>query len=85
YPSAGADLVYGQWDGGRLSVSSASSDSTALPNVSPSAGPAAASDGDSSTSWVSNALQNALGQWLQVDFDRPVTNATLTITPSATA
>jgi arabinofuranan 3-O-arabinosyltransferase len=85
YPAAGADLVYGQWDGGRLSVSSAASDSTALPNVSPSSGPAAAIDGDASTSWVSNALQTAIGQWLQVDFDRPVTNATLTITPSATA
>ncbi|MDW5610230.1 alpha-(1-_3)-arabinofuranosyltransferase [Mycolicibacterium sp. D5.8-2] len=85
YPSTGADLVYGQWDGGRLSVSSAASDSTALPNVSPSSGPASAIDGDSSTSWVSNALQTAVGQWLQVDFDHPVTNATLTITPSATA
>src|SRR6478672_11397931 len=38
-----------------------------------------------STSWVSNALQAAVGQWLQVDFDHPVTNATLTVTPSATA
>ena len=42
-------------------------------------------DGDSSTSWVSNALQSAVGQWLQVDFDHPVTNATITVTPSATA
>ena len=85
YPAGGADLVYGQWAGGRISVSSAASDSTALPNVSPASGPPAAIDGDSSTSWVSNALQNAVGQWLQVDFDHPVTNATLTITPSATA
>lgn len=85
YPATGADLLYGQWDGGKLSVSSAASYSTALPNVSPSSGPAAAIDGDASTSWVSNALQTAIGQWLQVDFDRPVTNATLTITPSATA
>src|SRR5205823_11289504 len=53
--------------------------------VSPATGPAAAVDTDSSTSWVSNALQSAVGQWLQVDFDHPVTNATLTITPSATA
>ena len=34
---------------------------------------------------MSNALQAAVGQWLQVDFDHPVTNATITITPSATA
>ncbi|WP_349271122.1 DUF3367 domain-containing protein [Mycolicibacterium parafortuitum] len=85
YPSDGAELVYGRWGGGRVTVSSAASDSTALPNVSPSSGPAAAVDGDASTSWVSNALQTAVGQWLQVDFDHPVTNATLTITPSATA
>lgn len=84
YP-AGTDPVYGQWSGGRITASSSASDSTALPNVSPSTGPAAAIDGDSSTSWVSNALQTAVGQWLQVDFDHPITNASLTITPSATA
>ena len=31
---------------------------------------------------MSNALQAAVGQWLQVDFDHPVTNATLTLTPA---
>ncbi|OMC28672.1 hypothetical protein A5740_19535, partial [Mycobacterium sp. GA-1841] len=85
YPADGAALVYGKWNGGRVSVSSSAADSTALPNVAPATGPAAAVDGDSSTAWVSNALQAAVGQWLQVDFDHPVTNATLTITPSATA
>lgn len=85
YPSQGADPVYGKWTGGRLSVSSSAADSTALPYVAPATGPAAAIDGDSSTAWVSNALQAAVGQWLQVDFDHPITNATLTITPSATA
>ena len=34
---------------------------------------------------MSNSLQPAISQWLQVDFDKPVTNAVLTITPSATA
>jgi arabinofuranan 3-O-arabinosyltransferase len=85
YPAGGADTVYGKWPGGRLSVSSSAADSTALPNVATALGPAAAIDGDSSTSWVSNALQAAVGQWLQVDFDHPITNATVTITPSATA
>ena len=85
YPAAGTDTVYGQWTGGRVSVSSSASDSTALPHVAPATGPAAAVDADSSTSWVSNSLQAAIGQWLQVDFDHPVTNATITITPSATA
>ncbi|WP_235658590.1 alpha-(1-_3)-arabinofuranosyltransferase [Mycolicibacterium moriokaense] len=85
YPAPGAELVNGRWNGGRITVSSSASDSTALPNVAPATGPTAAIDGDSSTNWVPNALQSAVGQWLQVDFDHPVTNATLTITPSATA
>lgn len=85
YPAGDAAPVYGSWTGGRVSVSSSAADSTALPNVAPATGPAAAIDSDSSTAWVSNALQSAVGQWLQVDFDHPVTNATLTITPSATA
>jgi arabinofuranan 3-O-arabinosyltransferase len=40
YPEPGADLVYGGWTGGRLSVSSSAADSTALPNVAPATGPA---------------------------------------------
>ncbi len=84
YPTD-AEPVYGDWIGGRLTVSSSAADSTALPNVSPATGPAAVVDGDPATSWVSNALQAAVGQWLRVDFDNPITNATMTITPSATA
>ena len=85
YPAPGAALVHGRWTGGRLSASSSSSDATTLPNVAPASGPVAAIDKDTATAWVSNSLQPAIGQWLQIDFDRPVTNATLTITPSATA
>jgi arabinofuranan 3-O-arabinosyltransferase len=83
YPVPGAPLAYGGWTGGRLTTSSSAADATALPNVAPAAGPAAAVDGDSATSWVSNALQAAIGQWLRVDFDHPVTNATVTLTPAA--
>lgn len=85
YPVAGANTVFGGWIGGRLTASSSSSDATALPDVAPSTSPAAAIDSDSATAWVSNALQSAVGQWLQVDFDHPLTNATITVTPSATA
>ncbi len=85
YPAGDTRMVHGGWTGGRITVSSSSADSTALPNVAPATGPTAAIDSDSSTSWVSNALQSAVGQWLQVDFDHPVTNATITVTPSATA
>jgi arabinofuranan 3-O-arabinosyltransferase len=84
YPAPDAATVYGSWTGGRLTVSSSSSDATALPDVAPATSPAAAIDSDSATAWVSNGLQSAVGQWLQVDFDHPVTNAIITITPSAT-
>ncbi|WP_374023341.1 alpha-(1-_3)-arabinofuranosyltransferase family protein [Mycobacterium sp. HNNTM2301] len=85
YPVPGADPAVGAWTGGRITVSSSSSDSTAMPDVAPATAPAAAIDGDPATAWVSNSLQAAVGQWLQVDFDHPVTNAALTLTPSATA
>lgn len=85
YPTPGAATVFGGWVGGRLTASSSSSDATTLPDVAPSTSPAAAIDGDSGTAWVSNALQSAVGQWLQVDFDHPLTNGTITVTPSATA
>ena len=85
YPAGDTRAVHGAWAGGRVTASSSAADSTALPNVNPATAPMAAIDSDSSTSWVSNALQSAVGQWLQVDFDHPVTNATITVTPSATA
>ncbi len=85
YPVPGADPVYGAWTGGRITVSSSSADSTAMPDVAPATSAAAAIDGDPATAWVSNSLQAAVGQWLQVDFDHPLTNATITLTPSASA
>jgi arabinofuranan 3-O-arabinosyltransferase len=85
YPVPGADPIFGAWTGGRITVSSSSSDSTAMPDVAPATSPAAAIDGDPATAWVSNSLQAAVGQWMQIDFDHPVTNAAITLTPSATA
>ncbi|MGO9152710.1 alpha-(1-_3)-arabinofuranosyltransferase [Mycobacterium sp.] len=85
YPVGGTDTVFGGWTGGRITVSSSSSDATAMPDVAPATSPTAAIDGDPATAWVSNALQAAVGQWLQVDFDHPVSNAVMTVTPSATA
>ncbi|MCV6971246.1 DUF3367 domain-containing protein [Mycobacterium bohemicum] len=85
YPDPGAEPVYGSWNGGRITVSSSSADSTAMPDVAPATAAAAAIDGDPATAWVSNSLQAAVGQWLQVDLDHPLTNAAITLTPSASA
>ncbi|BBX64651.1 membrane protein [Mycobacterium saskatchewanense] len=85
YPVPGAEPVFGAWSGGRITVSSSSADSTAMPDVAPATSAVAATDGDPATAWVSNSLQSAVGQWLQVDFDHPLTNAAITLTPSATA
>ena len=85
YPAPGAAPVSGAWNGGRITVSSSAADSTAMPDVTPSNSAAAAIDGDPATSWVSDSLQAAVGQWIRVDFDHPLTNATITLTPSASA
>lgn len=85
YPVPGAAMAEGRWSVGRITASSSSSDAPTLPYVSPASGPTAAVDKDPATAWVSNSLQPAIGQWLQIDFDRPVTNAALTLIPSATA
>lgn len=85
YPATGVPLVNGSWTGGTITASSSASDSTALPNVAPGTSTAAVIDRDNATSWVSSSLEAALGQWIRVDLDRPITNAILTVTPSATA
>ncbi|MGH3724890.1 MAG: alpha-(1-_3)-arabinofuranosyltransferase domain-containing protein [Mycobacterium sp.] len=85
YPADGVPLVHGSWTGGIITASSSASDSTALPNVAPGTSTAAVIDRDNATSWVSSSLEAALGQWIRVDLDRPITNAILTVTPSATA
>ena len=86
YPAPGADLVYGAVD--RRPALRVEFVRRIPPRCPTSRRPQARpppSTATPSTSWVSNALQSAVGQWLQVDFDHPVTNATITITPSATA
>ena len=44
-----------------------------MPRRSPasSAGPAAALDGDLDTRWISGRYGSAVGEWLEVRFDRP--------------
>ncbi|WP_328811595.1 alpha-(1-_3)-arabinofuranosyltransferase [Rhodococcus sp. NBC_00294] len=77
YPVDGAPLVEGAWSGARVSVSSSASDATQFGGASPGNGPAAAVDGDAATSWVSNGLESSVGQWIQLDLDRPVQSGLL--------
>ncbi|QDQ90867.1 DUF3367 domain-containing protein [Rhodococcus sp. WB9] len=85
YPVADTPLVEGQWEGATLSVSSAASDATQLGGASPASSAAATVDGDPATGWFSNGIERALGQWLQIDFDTPLTSSLLHITTSPAA
>ncbi|MFC4604129.1 alpha-(1-_3)-arabinofuranosyltransferase domain-containing protein [Rhodococcus kronopolitis] len=85
YPVAGAELVTGQWDGARITVSSSASDATQLGGTAPGTGPAATVDGDEATGWFSNGLESALGQWLRVDLDTPISSGLLHLRTSAAA
>ncbi|MDG3015775.1 alpha-(1-_3)-arabinofuranosyltransferase [Speluncibacter jeojiensis] len=85
YPVPGAALVEGRWDGARVTVSSSAADATQLGAVSPGSSAAAAFDGNPATSWLSNGLQTAIGQWLKIDLDTPLTEGVLDLTTSAAA
>lgn len=85
YPVPGAALTNAEWEGARVSVSGSASDPTQLGAVAPGSGPAAAFDGDPLTSWISRGISNALGQWMRLDFDEPLTGGTLTVATSPAA
>ncbi|MGW6694280.1 alpha-(1-_3)-arabinofuranosyltransferase domain-containing protein [Rhodococcus sp. NPDC054953] len=85
YPVEGTDLVTGRWEGARITVSSSAADATQLGGTAPGSGPAAVVDGDRATGWFSNGLESALGQWLRLDFDTPVTSGLLHLRTSAAA
>ncbi|SEL50958.1 alpha-(1-_3)-arabinofuranosyltransferase domain-containing protein [Rhodococcus maanshanensis] len=82
YPVPGAPLVTGEWDGARITVSSSAADATQLGGTAPGNGPAATVDGDPATGWFSNGLESALGQWIRLDFDAPVTSGLLKLRTS---
>ncbi len=77
YPVYGADTVDGEWEGATITASSSASDSTQIGGTKPGSGVAAVVDGDLATSWVSNGIESAVGQWLQVDFDEPISGGLL--------
>ncbi|MEU5842187.1 alpha-(1-_3)-arabinofuranosyltransferase [Rhodococcus sp. NPDC047139] len=82
YPVPDTELVRAEWEGARISVSSAASDATQLGGTSVTSSPAAVIDGDPTTGWHSNGLESAIGQWLQLDLDRPIEAGLLHLTTS---
>ncbi|MFJ4658644.1 alpha-(1-_3)-arabinofuranosyltransferase family protein [Nocardia sp. NPDC088792] len=85
YPVPGAKSVEGEWSGATVTVSSAAGDATQLGGAAPGSSSAAAVDGDPSTAWISNGAEHAVGQWLRLDLQQPVSSAVLRLTTSAAA
>ncbi|WP_197074833.1 alpha-(1-_3)-arabinofuranosyltransferase [Rhodococcus sp. MEB064] len=74
YPVDAAPLVQGSWTGARVTVSSSASDAVQFGGAAPGNGPAAAVDGDTTTSWVSSGLESSVGQWIQLDLDETISS-----------
>ncbi|MEV5839112.1 alpha-(1-_3)-arabinofuranosyltransferase [Nocardia sp. NPDC052112] len=85
YPVPGAELVRGEWSGATVTASSSAADATQLGGSAPGSSTAAVVDGDPSTAWISNGAEHALGQWLRLDLDQPISSGLLQLTTSAAA
>ncbi|WP_225732604.1 alpha-(1-_3)-arabinofuranosyltransferase family protein [Nocardia sp. JCM 34519] len=85
YSVPGAELVQGEWSGATITASSSAADATQIGGSAPGSSTAAVVDGDPSTAWISNGAERALGQWLQLDLDKPIGSGLLTLTTSAAA
>ncbi|WP_067978611.1 alpha-(1-_3)-arabinofuranosyltransferase [Nocardia caishijiensis] len=85
YPVEGTELVRGQWSGAEVTSSSSAADATQIGGAAPGSSTAAAVDGDPSTAWISNGAESALGQWLRLDLDKPITSGSLQFTTTAAA
>ncbi|WP_245673141.1 alpha-(1-_3)-arabinofuranosyltransferase [Nocardia lijiangensis] len=85
YPVPGAELVHGEWSGATVTASSSAADATQLGGAAPGSSTAAVVDGDPSTAWISNGTERAVGQWLRLDLDQPISSGLLRLTTSAAA
>ncbi len=85
YPVPGAAPVEGAWSGATVTAASSAADATQIGGAAPGSSTAAAVDGDPSTAWLSNGGEYALGQWLRLDLDRPISTGLLRVTTSPAA
>jgi arabinofuranan 3-O-arabinosyltransferase len=65
---------------GAASVSASSYGSSVLTD-NPNQGPAAAFDDDPTTSWVANAANGSVGQWVSINFGRNLPMSSVVLTP----
>jgi arabinofuranan 3-O-arabinosyltransferase len=65
---------------GAASVTASSFGSSLLVN-DPEQGPASAFDGDSTTSWVANATNNSVGQWVSITFNKKMPMSAIVLKP----
>ncbi|HEX5968610.1 MAG TPA: discoidin domain-containing protein, partial [Intrasporangium sp.] len=69
-----------EWSGIKaVRASSSASDAGASLRLGPAYGPAAALDGDPTTRWVSGTFLSAVGEWLEVELERPREIPSLTV------
>ncbi|MEV0356336.1 alpha-(1-_3)-arabinofuranosyltransferase [Nocardia sp. NPDC050697] len=85
YPVPGAAPVEGAWSGATVTASGSAADATQIGGAAPGSSTAAAVDGDPSTAWLSNGGEYALGQWLRLELDHPISTGLLRVTTSPAA
>ncbi|MEV6096629.1 alpha-(1-_3)-arabinofuranosyltransferase [Nocardia sp. NPDC051981] len=85
YAVPGTQPVAGEWSGATITASSSAGDATQLGGAAPGSSTAAVVDGDPATAWISNGAEHAVGQWLRLDLDKPISSAVLRLTTSAAA
>lgn len=67
----------------RVVASSSAADANATLRLGPGYGPAALIDGDVTTQWVSGNYGEAAGEWIELDFVRPLDAPSILVTPGA--
>jgi arabinofuranan 3-O-arabinosyltransferase len=80
FPPAGVQTVARYLGVTALTASSSGSQATALLSRNPAFTAYAAFDHDPATSWRSGASVGAVGQWVEITFDRPMNLAQVTVT-----
>ncbi|WP_373282084.1 alpha-(1-_3)-arabinofuranosyltransferase domain-containing protein [Nocardia veterana] len=85
YAVPGTPLVEGQWSGATVTASSSAADATQLGGAAPGSSTAAAFDGDPTTAWLSTSAEHAVGQWLRLALDHPITAGAVRVTTSPAA